>query len=273
VRILDSTRFEPQGKPFSKPGETAYLIEHVKIRFKFTPEVFVTTHLTRKELKQDNVALKVEETFDFFNLHKKEAVRYAGIAAAVILVAAGIYYYINSQRDIREQMLGDAMAAQAAPVGTAPPNGGLSYPTETIKKAAVNRAYSTLISEHGGSTEAYIAQYTLAADDLDAGRMGEARKKYQDVADHANANYSSLAKLALAQIDFIENKTADARNILKDLQDHPTDFVSKDQATFTLAKGLIPTAPEEARKMLSTLAQSKELGSAAVTAMQELPGK
>jgi hypothetical protein len=103
--------------------------------------------------------------------------------------------------------------------------------------------------------------------------MAEARRKYQDVADHANSNYASLGKLAVAQIDFIENKTAGARSVLKDLQDHPTDLVSKDQATFTLAKGLIPTAPEEARKMLVQLAASKEIGAAAVTAMQELPSK
>jgi len=233
----------------------------------------VTTHLTRKELKQDNVALKVGETFDFFSLHKKETVRYAGIAAAVILIAAGAYYYINSQREVREQMLGDAMADQAAPVGAAPPNGGLSFPTEILKRDAVNKAYQKIISEHGGSSEAYIAEYTLAANDLEAGKMADARKKYQDVADHANGNYASLAKLALAQIDFMENKTADARNILKDLQDHPTDMVSKDQATFTLARGLIPTAPEEARKMLMKMAESKETGGPAMTAMQELPAK
>ena len=233
----------------------------------------MTTHLTRKELKQDNVALKVGETFDFFSLHKKETVRYAAIAAAVILVAAGAYYYINSQREVRQQMLGDAMADQAAPVGTAPPNGGLSFPTESLKRATVNKAYQKIISEHGGSEEAYIAEYTLAANDLETGKMADARKKYQEVADHAGSNYASLAKLALAQIDFMENKTADARNILKDLQDHPTDMVSKDQATFTLARGLIPTAPEEARKMLMKMAESKETGGPAMTAMQELPAK
>jgi hypothetical protein len=233
----------------------------------------VTTHLTRKELKQDNVALKVEETFDFFNLHKKEAVRYAGIALAVAVVGAGIYYYITGQQEARELELGDAIAAQAAPVGTAPPNGGLSFPSDSAKKDAVSKAYSKLIAEHGGSSEAYIAEYSLAAIDMENGNMAEARKKYQDVADHANASYASLGKLAVAQLDFVENKTADARNVLKDLQDHPTDLVSKDQATFTLAKGLIPTAPEEARKMLVTLAASKEIGAAAVSAMQELPSK
>lgn len=233
----------------------------------------MTTDLTRKELKQDNVALKVEETFDFFNLHKTEAVRYGGIALAVIAIVAGVWYYITTQQEIREQLLGDAIAQQAAPVGTAQPNGGLSFPTDAARRTAVVKAYTKLMTDYSGSSEAYIAEYTLASMDLEDGKMSDARKKYQDVADHANSNYASLGKLALAQLDFVENKPGDARSILKSLEDHPTDLVSKDQAEFTLAKGLIPTAPDEARKMLLELAQSKDVGQAAITALQDVPSK
>jgi predicted negative regulator of RcsB-dependent stress response len=234
----------------------------------------VPTHLTRKELKQDNVALKVEESFDFFNLHRQQFVRYAGAAALVILIAAGIYYYITGQKDAREQQLGDAIAIQAAPVGQAPPNGGPSYPSDAAKKDAVVKAYTKLIAEHGGSSEAYIAEYTLASFDVEGGQMAEARKKYQDVADHADANYASLGKLSLAQLDFAENKVPEARNILKDLQDHPTDLVSKSQAQFALAKGLAPTQPEESRKLLVEIASAQtDASQAAVTALQELPSK
>jgi hypothetical protein len=234
----------------------------------------VPTHLTRKQLKQDNVALKVEESFDFFNLHRQQFVRYAGAAALVILIGAGIYYYITGQKAAREQQLGDAIALQAAAVGAPPPNGGPSFPTEAAKKDAVVRAYTKLIAEHGGSSEAYIAEYTLASMNADAGQMNEARKMYQDVADHANANYASLAKLSLAQLDFAENKIPDARNILKDLEDHPTDLVSKSQAQFSLARGLAATQPEEARKLLVQLASSQtDASQAAVTALQELPSK
>jgi hypothetical protein len=234
----------------------------------------VPTHLTRKELKQDNVALKVEETFDFFNLHRHQVTRYAGAAALAILIAAGIYYYITGQKEAREQALGDAIALQGAAVGVAPPNGSPSFPTDTAKKDAVVKAYAKLIAEHGGSTEGYIAEYTQGSLDAEAGQMAEARKKYQDVADHASADYASLAKLALAQLDFAENKIPDARNLLKDLQDHPTDLVSKSQAQFTLAKGLVPTQPEEARKIFVEIASAAtDASQAAVTALQELPSK
>jgi hypothetical protein len=234
----------------------------------------VPTHLTRKELKQDNVALKVEESFDFFNLHRQEFFRYAVGAAVVVLIAVGIYYYVNGQKEARAQQLGDAIALQGAAIGAPPPNGGPSFPTEVAKKDAVVKAYTKLIADHGGSSEAYIAEYTLASTDAEGGQMGEARKKYQDVADHASANYASLAKLSLSQLDFAENKIPEARTILKDLQDHPTDLVSKSQAQFTLAKGLAATQPEEARKLLVEIAGAQsDASQAAVTALQELPSK
>ena len=234
----------------------------------------MSTHLTRKELRQDNVALRVEETFHFFTTYRQQIVR-GGLAVLILaVVIAAVVYYRGAQHEVREQMLADAMTLQAAPVGQAPPNGGPSFPTDTAKKDAVTKSYSKLLSEHSGSEEAYSAELSLATMDADAGKMADARKKYQDVADHANANFASMAQLALAQLDFAENKTADAQRILKNLQDHPTDLVSKTQATFTLAKGLAATQPEEARKLLTSIASSQtDVSSIAVTALQELPAK
>lgn len=234
----------------------------------------MSTHLTRKELKQDNFALNVEETVDFFGAHKQQIYRYGGAAIVVIAIVAGIYYYMIGQKDAREQALADAIAQASAPVGAPPPNGGLSFPTDGAKKDAVTKAFAKIVAEDNGSAEGYIAEYSLASMDLESGKSADARKKYQDVADHADANYASLAKLALAQLDFAENKSADAEKILKDLQDHPTDLVSKTQATFALAKGLTPTKPEEARKLLLQLASAQtDVSQIAVTALQELPAK
>jgi predicted negative regulator of RcsB-dependent stress response len=232
----------------------------------------VSTHLTRKELKQDNVALKVEETFDIFTKYRPQIARIGFAVLALVVIVAGVFYYRSAQHEVRQQMLADAIALQAAPVGQAPPNGGPSFPTEAAKREAVTKSYSKLISEHGGSEEAYSAELALAASDADAGRMADARKKFQDVAGHANSSFASLGKLSLAQLDFAENKTADAQRILKDLQDHPTDLVSKTQATYTLAKGLAPTQPEEARKLLNSIASAgSDVSGIAVSALQELP--
>lgn len=232
----------------------------------------MSDHLTRKELTQDNVALKVGETFSFFTTHRQQTLRYAGgIIAIAVIVWAG-FYYSSYKQGVRQQALADAIQLQNAPVGAAPPNGGPSFPTEAAKKDAIVKAYSNITTEYGGSLEGYVAEYTLGSMDAEAGKYADARRKFQDVADHANANYASLAKLGLAQIDFAENKVSDAQAILKDLIEHPTDLVSKNQASFTLAKGLAPTQPAEARKLLLPIAsQAGEASQAAVSALQELP--
>ncbi len=53
--------------------------------------------------------------------------------------------------------------------------------------------------------------------------------------------------------------------------DHPTIFVSKEQATFTLATGISKTKPAEARKLLEPLRTSRSsISQAAITALAEL---
>jgi predicted negative regulator of RcsB-dependent stress response len=234
----------------------------------------VSDHLTRKELTQDPLALKAGETFGFLSSHRPQVIRYVGGALALIAIVWLGFYYVSYKQGTRQQALADAIEAQNAPVGQAPPNGGLNFASEQAKKDAVQKAYNRIFSDFGGSTEGYIAEYALADMDADSGKYSDARKKLQDVADHADANYASLAKLALAQLDFAENKISDAQALLKDLIDHPTDLVSKNQATFTLAKGIAPTQPAEARKLLLPIASAAgEASQAAVTALQELPAQ
>ena len=231
---------------------------------------------TRKELlKQDKFKEEASNIFDWISEHRKETVRYGGITLAAIVLVAGFFYIRSSQASTREQFLADAIALTNAPVGQAATPGGQSFPTQPAKDDAVKRAFTTIVSDYGGSQEAYVAEYYLGTLALNSGNVDEARRKYQDAADHANANYASLAKLALAQLDFAENRTGEAETILKDLMAHPTDLVSKAQATYTYARVIAPAKPEEARKLLMQLAGSHpdDIGQMAMTAINELPQK
>lgn len=230
---------------------------------------------TRKELlKQDVFKEEASNIFDWISEHRKETIRYGGIALAVIVVVAGFFYFRASQASTREQFLADAIALTNAPVGQAAAPGGTTFPTQAARDAAVRKAFTSLASDYSGSEEAYVAEYYLATLALDSGNVDEARRRYQDAADHANANYASLAKLALAQLDFAQNRTGEAETILKDLMDHPTDLVSKAQATYTYARVIAPTKPDEARKLLSQLAgRPDDVGQLATTAMNDLPQK
>lgn len=240
------------------------------------PEVFVPSHLTRKELlKQDKFAVEVGQTVDFFAVHRKQVTQYGGAALVLALIVAGGLYYRNSQAVARQSVLGDAIALTSAPVSQAPsPNGAVSFPSDAAKRDAITKAFTKIAADYSGEDEGYIAEYFLAGQAADTSNWVEARKKYQDVADHASANYASLAKLALAQIDFSENRNSEAESLLKDLIDHPTDMVSKAQATITLAKGIGQTRPDEARKMLQALVTpATDVSPIASAAIAALPQK
>jgi predicted negative regulator of RcsB-dependent stress response len=232
------------------------MLERVNIIDSFHPEVFVATHLTRKELKHDDVALRVEETFDFFNTHRKEMIRWGGIAIAIIVIVAAVFYYRSSQHQVREELLSEALTLENVQVGAPAQNGAPSFTTEAQKRDAVTKAFNKLVNDYSGSQEAYIARYYLASMALDAGKTEDAKRGFREVADHADKNYASLGKLALAQLDFASGNSAEGQSLLRDLIDHPTDLVSKTQATITLARGLSKTNPAEARRLIQPLVSS-----------------
>jgi hypothetical protein len=229
----------------------------------------VSTHLTRKELKQDNVALKVEETRHFLVTHRALSIRIGVIAVIVLAVGFGAWFFISSRHEARESALAAAIALENAPIG-ASPNGGISFPTAEAKMAALQKALNSVMAE--GSEEGYAAEYHLAGINVANGKTDEALKQYDHVAANAGEDYASLAKLAKAQLLFSLNKFSEAETLLKDLIAHPTAMVSKNQATMTLAQGIAPTRPEEARKLLLPMAgANSEISQAAVTAMADLP--
>jgi hypothetical protein len=60
--------------------------------------------------------------------------------------------------------------------------------------------------------------------------------------------------------------------MLRDLIAHPTMFVSKDQATITLARFLMMKKPAEARKLLDPLkTQNSQAGQIALSIYSQIP--
>jgi predicted negative regulator of RcsB-dependent stress response len=212
--------------------------------------------LTRKELKTDKFALEVEQTVTYFEEHRSEVIRYGAIAAVVILIVVGIVIYRNHQRTVRQQELAAAIAIQEASIGGANPGAQVSFPTLQDREKAAIKAFSELAVKYSGSSEGQIALNYLGAIAADAGKLDEAEKRFKEVASGSDARFASMAKLSLAQIYFVQNRSKDGEAQLRDLIAHPTEFVSKEQATFTLARALQKSNPTEARRLIEPLRTS-----------------
>jgi hypothetical protein len=231
--------------------------------------------ITRKELKTDKFALEVEHTVTFFEEHQKLIIRYGAIALALIALIVGYSMYARRQHSKRQEVLFRAIQIQEAPVG--PPTPGQvarAFPTQEVKDDTALKAFSEVQALYPGTMEGEIATYYLGAIKADQGKLAEAEKNFKEVADKADEKYASLAKLSLAAIYFSDGRTDQGEAVLRDLMAHPTSFVSKEQATITLARYLSPKKPAEARKLLDPLrAQPGAVGQAAISAYAELPNQ
>jgi predicted negative regulator of RcsB-dependent stress response len=227
---------------------------------------------TRKQLKSDNFALEVQHGFEFVTGHRQAMVRWAIIAAAVVVVAVAIFLYVQHQSGVRQEALQQAMRTESASVGPPTNEYAAFFPTQAAKDKAAVKAWTDLAAKYDGSEAGIIAQYYLAGHAAEAGNAKEAEKRLKMVVDSGNANYAPMAKLSLAQLYASEGNLPEARKLLQSLIDNPTGLVSKEQAIITLAHVLAPSDPQAARKLLEPLRGSERpaVSRQALTALSEL---
>lgn len=212
--------------------------------------------ITRKELKTDKFALEVEQTVTFFEEHRTQVLRIAGIAIVVVLLIVGLSVYRGRQRSAREAELGAAIQIQEAPIGGAAPNAQITFPTQAEKDKAAIKAFADLATKYRGSEEGLIAENYLGSIAADQGRLPDAEKQFKSVADSGNTQLASVAKLSLAQVYEVEGRAKESEAVLRELMDHPTELVSREQAAFVLARQLGKTNPAEAKKLIDPLRTS-----------------
>lgn len=230
--------------------------------------------ITRKDLKTDKFAVEVTHTVEYLGEHRSSLYRYGAIILAVLLVGGGVYFYMRSQHDARQQALADALQAQNAPASPVGNPFIKSFNSQAEKDAAVDKAFSDIVAKYGGSDEAAIANYMLGTYAADKGKMADAEKRFKAAAESGKSGYASLAKLALSDIYVSEGKAAEAEKLLRDIVANPSILVSKEQATIALARIVGQKNPAEAQKLLEPLRTvSGATGQAAMNAITEITAK
>jgi hypothetical protein len=228
--------------------------------------------LTRKELKSDKFALEVEHTVEYVAEHRRQVIRYAIAAVAVLVLVLSVMAYRNRQQAIRQTVLNAALDIQSAAIGQSPTPDALAFPTPDARNKAALKAFGDIATKYQGTSEGWIAEYYQGSIAADEGRMADAQRFYKDVADSGPGTYGSLAKLSLAELYAQSGKTGDAEQVLRSLIDKPTEFVSKEQATIELARLIGPSRPAEARKLLEPLrTERSSVSRMAISALSELP--
>ena len=207
----------------------------------------------RKELKTDEFAVATEHAISYAATHRQQVIRYGGLALAVLLVAGAAYWFIQNRAAERRAALRDIYVAREGTVGPEPQNGALkAYSSQALKDEATNKAINDLIARFPGTEEASIALFQKGTMLADKGNMAESRKVYEQLA-ATGGDLGALAKFSIAQALVAEGKVAEGEKIYRDLIAAPTTMVSKEQATMALARAIMGTRQDEARKLIEPL--------------------
>lgn len=225
----------------------------------------------KKVVKNDEFKEQVWHGIDFLKHHTVEAKKYGAIALAVLVVAGGIYFYINHQADAREEALAAALRIDQATVGSNVQQANLHFDTKEEKDKATQKAFRDVAAKYPGTQEGAIALINLGQAAVDRGDLDQGEKDFKAIVDSAPSAYASQASLALAQLYSIKGKDAEAVKLLENLVKNPSITVSKEEAQLALARVTVKTDPAGACKTLEELQRGRNvISKAAVSEAGEI---
>ena len=229
-------------------------------------------HISRKELKTDQVSETASNVLEWSSSHRSLVMRWVGIVAGVAVLALVVHFYRQYQSGVRQQALAKAIRVDDATTGANIQPALQHFDTDEEKAKAWTAAFTDVATKYSGSAEGGIAELYLAGSASEKGDLPQAEKRYAHVVDSAPEEYAALARIALADVFTSQGKTSDAEKVLRDAVAHPAATVSKEQATLALGKALAKTNPSEARKLIQPLIAARTtISRAAVTVMSALP--
>ncbi|HXU29830.1 MAG TPA: tetratricopeptide repeat protein [Thermoanaerobaculia bacterium] len=207
-----------------------------------------STHLTRKEIKRDEVAAAVGRSVDYAQSHGRTIGIGIGAAVLVLLVLLGFWGFRASQRGKASAALGEALQLASAPIqatGATPDDPDTpSFATPEARRARAKKAFENVRETFRFSAAAEVASVYLGQIAAEEGKLDEARKLWEDyVDDHPDDMLAGNVKLNLIELDRRAGKTDAIIASLEKMLDASDGPLPKDAILYELA-----TAYESAKR-------------------------
>src|ERR1700691_4132630 len=110
-------------------------------------------------MKSDKFAQEVQHSVEFVSGHRQQMIQWGAPALAVVLLVAGVFYYLNYQHAARQEALHEAMRVQNASVGQPQGQFVLAFSSAEVRKAAVLKSWRELAAKYPGTDESRIAEF------------------------------------------------------------------------------------------------------------------
>lgn len=206
-------------------------------------------HISRKELKTDEVHAALEQGWQALISHEKFTI---GVLIVTVIVAAGVFgwrWYSASQALHAQADFTSAMDIFQAPVGPPQAPGQLTYTDENKKFTEAEKAFSKAAKNYGRTRAGQMAAYYAALSDEKLNNNAAAEKWLEGIKGSKDAEVASMAKFELAGLYAREGKSDQAIPIYQALMAQPTILVPKPEVMLALANCYRVKDPSQAAKI------------------------
>jgi predicted negative regulator of RcsB-dependent stress response len=233
-------------------------------------------HLSRKELKKDEIRETLSQGADAVLSHQQLTLYILIVAVVVALSVFGWRAYMERQTVKAAAAFDSALKASQAPVGAPPTAGQQSYADENKKFTDVEQKFSDIASSYPHTKPGQLARYYAALSLEKLNKNDDARKTLQGLAGGKDEELAALAQFELAQLDDRTGQADEAVKLYQQLIAKPSVLVPKPLVMLTLASHYGQNNPTEAAKLyaeIKTEFPGTPIADQADQALALLPGK
>lgn len=229
---------------------------------------------TRHALKGDKFAEATQSSVTWIGEHRANVMRYAVIAAVVVVVLCGLLVARFMRSSAADAALGAAMDTYTAPLAVpgAPAEAGV-YATGADRAKAANQKFLAVADQYGWLPEGIKAHYFAGVTYAELEQNGPAETELKKAAGAWDRNVSNLAKLALAGLYHQTGRDQQAIDLYNEIIGKPSVTVSAAAAQLDLAD-LYATSgkTDQAKALWARVKDSDKEGAAGSIAAQKLSG-
>jgi len=236
-------------------------------------------HISRKELKRDEVAETLAHGAEAVLSHQRALWVAASAALVVVLAVFGWRFYTERQTTKAAAALDDAMKVFQAPIRTAgepQTPGEISYVDEKNKLSDAASKFLKVAQQYPRTRPSQVARYYAGLSYVRLGRYDEAQRQLREVASGGDDGAAALARFQLAGVLDQAGKPDEAVKLYQQLMQNPSVLVPKPLVLLTLAEHYRKTNPQEASRLYNQVKSEFPASPAAEEAekrLQELNAK
>jgi tetratricopeptide (TPR) repeat protein len=217
-------------------------------------------HLTRGELKRNEIGEALEAGVDFLETHVRTILIGAGAIVVLAIAVWGVVHWQRSRDARANDLLGAALRVATAPVeptGARPEDSVRpSFPTAAARDARARELFEALVDEHGKRAAGAAARLWLADAALAAGDRSGARRHWEESLRLGKRSAFALAaQRNLWAIDRSEGRGESAQAEIAAALDRrerrfPPDFLLRELAETQAALGRTSDARASWRRLV-----------------------